>query len=145
MSVRRAPLGLSFIVLLAILPGCGDPAPPELLVRTPFFDRAETAIPVGRPLERRLDVAGAGTVRQATAEAILRHPAPADLTVAVTSPAGTRVALGGWIAEGNDYLRYAVPLLAAQGEPASGPWRLTVTDAGSRGPGTLIIWAVELP
>lgn len=139
--MRAQSLLLSPLALLLVACG-GDP--PDLLVITPFVDRAEVVIPAGAPLERALEVTGAATVMQSTAEVILQHPAPGDLTVTVTSAEGTAVELGGSIAEGDDYYRYAVPLLAAQGEAAAGTWRLKIVDAGSRGPGTLWVWAVAL-
>jgi len=130
------------LALAFALTGCGGD-PPDLLVITPFVDRAEVEIPAGGTLSRTLDVSGA-TVGQGTAEVILQHPAREDLTVTVTSPAGTPVVLGGAIAEGDDYHRYAVPLLAVKDEAAAGSWRLEIVDAGSSGPGTLVVWAVAL-
>lgn len=130
-------------VLTLGIAGCVG-GPPELLVITPFEDRADVEIPASAMLERNLDVTPSVDVMQATAEVILQHPVPDDLTVTVTSAAGTLVVLGGRIAEGDDYYRFAVPLLAAQGEPAAGTWKLTIVDAGARGPGTLVVWAVAL-
>lgn len=139
---KRSPwLAVPALAGLAI--GC-DPTPPDLLIVTPFVDRAEVALPVGGSVERDLSVAAGATVEQGTAEAIVRHPSPTELALAVTSPAGTRVELGGFILEGRDYLRYAVPLLAVQGEPSDGTWRLSVRHAGPSGPGTLVVWAVQV-
>ena len=116
--------------------------PPELMVNTPFVDRAGVALADPGRVDRTLQVTASGTIVRATAEAIVRHPRPTDLRVALTSPAGTEVELGGRLAEGNDYYRYAIPLLALQGESASGRWLLSITDSSAGQAGTIVVWAL---
>lgn len=139
---RRRALKTTLASILGALLLCACSGPPELLVDTPFVDRADLEFDGGR-LERTLDITG-GAVMQGTAEVILQHRAPEDLTVTVVTPASTRIVLGGRIAEGGDDHRYAVPLLDAQGEPSAGAWRLEIVDAGTSGPGRLYVWAVDI-
>ncbi|MEQ8277106.1 MAG: proprotein convertase P-domain-containing protein [Deltaproteobacteria bacterium] len=138
--MHRARLAL---VLLAATAACDGDA--ELTIDTTYSQMPALPIPDTGMLSSTIEVAATGNVMQATVEVIVEHARPADLTLVVMSPAGTTAEIGGRIAEGSDQYRYAIPLLAFQGEAANGTWTLTVTDGAAQESGTLLAWAVELP
>lgn len=133
--------GLLLGAALLTIGGCGCHEP-ALLILTTKGDRPEITIPDGGTVERVLNLEANGNILRATAEVIVQHPRPEDLTVTITSPEGTDVELGGRLAENCDYYRYAVPLLALQDEPATGRWRLTVRDDIAGEEGLLVTWGI---
>ncbi len=123
----------------------GCPGDAELTIDTTYSDTTAVAIPDNSAVDRTLTVGATGNVMQATVEAIVEHPRPGDLTLTLTSPMGTAAEIGGRIAEGSDQYRYAIPLLAMQGEAVNGTWTLTIADGAAGESGTLLGWAIELP
>lgn len=134
-----------FLAAALALVTTGCPGDAELTIDTTYSDTTAAAIPDNSSLDRTITVAATGNVMQATVEAIVEHPRPDDLTLTIRSPTGTTAQIGGRIAEGSDQYRYAIPLLAFQGEAANGTWTLTVADGAAGETGTLLGWAVELP
>lgn len=134
-SARTILAGLLFVVG----EGCAAQAP-SLLVQSPFTEAVATPIPAGT-LTRTLSVSGTEPVLRGTVEVILQHPKPSELSLALTSPNGTRVAVEARLNERGEYSRYAQPLVPLQGEARAGTWTLEVRNQGLE-PGVLVTWAV---
>lgn len=137
LATRIAPA-----VLLGLLTACGGR--PELSLDGPLVDEPDAAIIAGTTLERSIEVEAGAMVTQGTVEVILNHPQPDTLGITLVSAQGTRVAIEPRIAEGADDYRYAIPLLALQGEPMLGTWRLVVDASAATDDGTLYGWALDL-
>ena len=107
-------------------------------------DRASASLNVSFPASMEID--------EVNVYANVTHPYTGDLTVAVTSPAGTPVTLHnhtggsadnviGWY---DSQLAPAEPLSRFAGESSSGTWTMKVTDTIPVNTGTLNSWSLEV-
>lgn len=132
---------LLFAVLCS-LAGCGC-ADPSLMIIARSSESPDVEIADGTTVERTLEVNVDGNIVRATAEVIVEHKSPDELTITLTSPAGTDVTLGGRLADGCNFYRYALPLLDLQGEAAQGTWRVRIEDKTGGDAGRFVIWGLS--
>ncbi|MEQ8272931.1 MAG: trypsin-like serine protease [Deltaproteobacteria bacterium] len=113
--------------------------------------RTSIDTPVGIPdnnaggVVSTINVNGVGTITDFTVSLAITHTWRGDLTVQLTSPAGTTVTLHN--REGrsaDDVVINDLDLAAFDGESASGAWRLSVRDLAGQDVGTLDTWSFSL-
>jgi subtilisin-like proprotein convertase family protein len=110
------------------------------------------AIPDNQPngIERTLVTAAAGRVRSVEVGVDITHTYIGDLSVALVSPAGTRVTLHDRTGRDADNLIVThtpatLPGLdRLRGEPIAGAWKLQVADREAVDLGKLNRWSLEI-
>ena len=141
--VRAIMVRAAFVfAVLCSLAGCGC-AEPSLMIIARSSESLDIEIADGAMVERTLEVNVDGNIVRATVEVIVEHKSPDELTITLTSPAGTDVTLGGRLADGCDFYRYALPLLDLQGEAARGTWRVRIQDASGGDAGRFVVWGLS--
>jgi subtilisin-like proprotein convertase family protein len=109
------------------------------------------SIPDDNPdgIERLLNAAGDGRIRDLAVSVDITHTYIGDLSVGLIAPDGTRIALHERSGGGEDnlirtYTPATTPGLAAlRGQPLQGAWRLHVADREARDLGKLNRWALR--
>lgn len=101
-------------------------------------------------IERLLNTAGDGTIRDIAVSVDITHTYIGDLSVSLIAPNGTRIALherSGGSADNliKTYTLATTSALAAlRGQPAQGAWRLHVADLEARDVGKLNRWSLKI-
>jgi subtilisin-like proprotein convertase family protein len=94
-----------------------------------------------------LAIAGGLDLQHVSVDLDLTHTAVGDLTVTLTSPAGTRSTLvnrPGWGASTGDDIHFALDSVQFWGETGAGTWTLTVSDGNAGNIGRLDGWTLYL-
>lgn len=134
-------LRLATIAVAATLFRCSC-SEPTLSIGATASDRADIPLVDNGSSERSLMVRDSGRLVRATVEVVVEHARPEELELMLTSPSGTNLALEGRLAEGCNFYRFAIPLIALQGEEAQGTWRLRVIDGKPGTLGRLLAWGL---
>jgi subtilisin-like proprotein convertase family protein len=111
-----------------------------------------TSIPDNKPagIERRLETAAAGTVKEVGVDVDITHTYIGDLVVTLVSPAGTSVPLHQRVGGSADniittYTPATTPALQTlRGQAIAGAWRLKVADLDRLDVGKLNRWALKI-
>jgi len=142
----------TLVLLPLFLLACGGEPDAELAeigaeLTTQQVDRANAAIPdnnsagITRGIDIVVDPASVDRVRVVVR---ISHPYRGDLSVALTSPAGTRVVLHNRTGGSADNLSIDRRLNDFNGEAAGGRWTLTVADHARADVGRLVSWALAV-
>jgi len=121
----------------------GSTPPPAGTVKTHAFTDLRAAIPDDSDagVEKSFAIAQDGAIVDLKVKLKITHPYVGDLTVSLTSPAGTTVVLHNGTGGGNDNIDKTYTagdgLRAFNGQDATGDWVLSVKDSAAQDTGTL--------